>query len=442
MATSDASVNAVDQVRQDYQYDASVDGLLKQVYIPALNNTTFHATPLLEMFGDYGGTIDYVGNKIIKAFKHQGAGGFGGIPEGGTWVTGRKQKGFQGWTRIKFLNAFVSLTGPAAKTVRSGVGAYVDAISSAMDDTLKLARMNMERIVGGSGNGVICEFTAAAVDHATKRTGLVATSGTGGYTPVQWLQEGMRVDVCDDTSGTLETGGGGGEVSQIDYQAGTFSLQTDSSCTPTAGTTYLTLENAYGDVETEGTVTPNQCLEPNGLTNLVDDGSNFATIWNLTRTSYPHALKSSYDNSNVEIDEPQLMDWILDLVNIKQSTPTVLVTDPKSRLKYFQQFDQDRQFNTGVFDTSFGFRSLGITIDQYTMLLQSLSSLKPGTLFMLNTNDFKFAKATNGFEWAEEGGKVFRNYETKDAMYATAVNYMDFVCENPNGQFKANNLIY
>ncbi len=68
MATSAQTVNAIDQIRQDYQYSASVDGLLKNVYIPALNNTTFHATPLMEMFGDFGGVIDFASNKIIKGY--------------------------------------------------------------------------------------------------------------------------------------------------------------------------------------------------------------------------------------------------------------------------------------------------------------------------------------------------------------------------------------
>jgi hypothetical protein len=93
-------------------------------------------------------------------------------------------------------------------------------------------------------------------------------------------------------------------------------------------------------------------------------------------------------------------------------------------------------------DSMFGFKSIGVVIDQYSLLLQSLTSLTPGTLFMLNTNDFKYAKASNGFEWVDEGGRVLRNKEGSDNLFATAINYCEFVCENPNGQLKATGLAY
>ena len=455
MATSAQTVNAIDQIRQDYQYSASVDGLLKNVYIPALNNTTFHATPLMEMFGDFGGVIDFASNKIIKGFKHQGAGGFGAIPEGGAFVKGRDQKGFQGAERLRYLNAFVSLTGPAAKTVKVGAGAFVDGISNAMDDTLKLAKMNMERMIGGAGNGTLVSFQIAATSLATAQQATCIASGStmrGGYSRCQWLQEGMLVDMTTDESGTLVGASTQhGIVTNIDYAAGTFYLQYVTTATgagvaisQSASTTYyLTLRHAYGDIEIDGSVTANSCMEPNGLTNLVDDGNTYSTSWGLTRSTYAHSLESQQvAAASAELDEELLIGYILDLINYTQNVPNVLVTDPRSRLKYFTNRKEDRRFDMPTIDTIFGFKSIGVTIDQYTLILQSLTSLLPGTLFMLNTGDFKFAKATNGFEWQEFGGKIFRGYEAKDAMFATALNYMNFVCENPRGQLKVTGLSY
>ena len=474
--TTSNTATTIHQVRQDYQYDSSVDGLLKNVYIPALNNVTFHATPLMEMFGEFGGQVDFAANKIIKAFKHQGAGGFGAISEGGDWVKSRVQKGFQGAERIKYLNAFCSLSGPSARTVKAGAGGYVDAISSAMDDTLKLAKMQMERIIGGSGNGVVAQFTHGAIDEDAMANGeyvpsgagasgdtpvaLTGTAGTGGYTPCQWLQEGLRVHIMPTTEldGTIATSDFVIDnantralftVTNVDYAAGTFALKftpyvSSSTCdidADTAAAMSVVLENAYGEIETAGGVTIDQCLEPNGLSGLVAaDG----TIWGLTRTTYPWALKSTVEAAGgAELDEELLMGWILDLVNIKQSVPDVLVTSPKARLKYFSNRKEDRRFDTPIIDTPFGFRSTGVVIDQYTLMLQSLTSLKPDELYMLKTGDFKFVKATNGFEWVtNDAGGYFRQREGSDNMYASAVNYMNFVCENPNGQFKATGLSY
>jgi len=479
--TASNTQSVIDATRQSHQFSATVDGLLKNVYLPALNNTTFHSTPLMEMFGEFGGRIDFQGNQIIKAFKHRGAGGFGGISEGGDFVKGRTQKGFQGASRIKYLNAFFSLTGPAVRTVKAGAGAYVDSVSSAMDDTLRLARQQMERIVGGRGDGELARFTAGAVTEAeiiageyfpasgassTTPAELTGLAAAGGYSAAQWLQPGLRVNCVlkSELDGTVPSTDlfGPFEVENVDYEDGTYNLKyvgtSASDLTSLASADVsIVFEGAYGEVEAAGTVTADQCLELNGLYNLVSDGVDhstvtggidesidaYAKIWGLDRSSYKHALKSTVKaTGGTELDEEILMRWLLDLVNIKQSTPNVLVTDPLSRLKYFSNRKEDRRFDMKTMDSMFGFKSIGVVIDQYSLLLQSLTSLTPGTLFMLNTNDFKFAKASNGFEWIEDGGGVMRNKEGSDNQFATAINYCEFVCENPNGQLKATGLSY
>lgn len=478
--TASNVVTTIDQTRQDYQYNASIDGLLKQVYLPALNNVTFHAIPLVQMFGDFGGRIDFAGNKIIKAFKHQGAGGFGGISEGGDWVQGRKQKGFQGYERIKYLNAYVSLTGPAKRTVKQGPGAFVDALTSAMDDTLRLAQMQMERILGGAGTAELCRFAVGAADEAAMAVGeylkvvagitdttpaanCTASSG-GGYSQVQWLQPGMRVHAVKDgnfdseipTADWVQDANGARatfEVSMVDYDNNTFALKLVTPASGTAGaldvatemasdTVVLCLEGSYGEIEGAGAVDSDHCLEPNGLMNLIDDGTAYANIWNLARTTYPRALKSKFvAAASAELDEELMMGWIQDMKYIRGSVPNVCIVDPKSRIKYFSNKKEDRRFDMPVLNTSFGFQSLGVTIDDTTLILQSVGSLAPGTLMLINVGDFKWAKATDGFEWVTEGaGGMFRQKENSDNIYATAVNYCNLVCENPLGQMKVTGL--
>lgn len=482
-------ISTLDQTRQDFQYSSSVDGLLKNVYLPALNNVTFHATPLMEMFGDFGGKIDFMANKIIKAFKYQGAGGFGGIAEGGDWVKGRNQKGFQGEERIKYLNAYVSLTGPGARTVKRGEGGYVDAISSAMDDTLRLAKMQMERIIGGQGNGEMCRFAVGAANEAAQAIGeylkivagatdtteisnITAASG-GGYSLAQWLQPGMRVnlakDALFDADATIPTADfvqdsnsarAVYEIAAVNYDDGEFGLKLVTPSTGTAGTVdvatemandtiVMVLENAYGAIEADGGATADQCLEMNGLYNLISDGvqvgeTNFATIWGRNRTTagFKHSLKSKVVlAAGDELDEELMMRWILDMANIRQTVPNTMIVDPLARIKYFSNRKEDRRFDTAVLDTSFGFRSLAVTIDNYTLILQSLASLKPGTLFLINAGDFKYAKGTEGFEWVTDGPMgAFRQKEGSDNLYATAINYCNFVCENPRGQLKVTGL--
>ena len=462
MSSSIATPSDV-QRRLDYQYSTAVDGLLKEVYIPTLNNTIFHATPLLEMFGDFGGTIDYAGKRVIKAFKHQGAGGFGGISEGGDFVNGRKQKGFQGYEYLKYLNVYFDLTGPATKTVQAGQGAFVSAIQSAMDDTLKLARMNMERMVCGDGTGEVARFTpptayegtalttgqylpkdstAASDEYDSDTHTLTAISAAGGYTATQWLADGIRVYLTkyqDTNFGSSLIGPF--EVCYVDQSAGTFSLKYvgTSTCDVTSldgSGVYvsLVLESSYGEVETASGYTDKTCLEINGLANLVSDSGN---VWNLDRSTYPGSLKSKVEAAgNAELDEELMMTWLLDMVNIHQSVPNVVVTTPKAKLTYFSNLRDDRRFNTFMINQNTGYGRLGITVDQYSMYLETAASLAPGTMYMLNTSDFKWAKATDGFQWLESGGQIIRQKEGSDVVFASAVNYCNLVCENPRGQTK------
>jgi hypothetical protein len=478
------AVPSTPQARQDFQYSSTVDGLLKNVYIPALNNTIFHATPLLEMFGEFGGTIDFQGNKIIKAFKYQGAGGFRGISEGGDFVTPAKQKGFQGYERLKYLNIYFELTGPAALTVQSGEGAFVSAVQSAMDDTLKLGRMNMERMVAGRCSAEVARFTSAehtetamangeylpAAAEATDSSYLASTHDLtalktwGGYSGTAWLYNGLEVYlmVTADLTTALEDSNqdvvqstemaGPFEVEYVDHINGTFALKytgtdalnlTDDSAAHIelgAESVSLVLSDSYGQIEDAGGTDANRCLEINGLLNLVDDGGY---IWNLARSTYPNSLKSRVvDADAAELTEDYLTLILLDQVNLQQNTPNVVVTSPKAKQTYFTNVKDDRQFNTFIMDSQTGYRRLGVTIDSYSMYLETIASLPSDHLLMLNTGDFKWARATDGFKWIESGGQILRPKESSDNIFGTAVSYCNLVCENPRGQTKVEDIEY
>ena len=56
---------------------------------------------------------------------------------------------------------------------------------------------------------------------------------------------------------------------------------------------------------------------------------------------------------------------------------------------------------------------------------------------MINTEDFAFATMTNGYEWLTPGGRILQQKEASDNQFATAVNYMQFVCYDPARQLKA-----
>jgi len=89
------------------------------------------------------------------------------------------------------------------------------------------------------------------------------------------------------------------------------------------------------------------------------------------------------------------------------------------------------------------YTGLGIQLGPKQLMLTALASVPSGYAFMLNTADFAFMRppGMSGFKWlTSEGGRVLRQLEGSDNQFATAVDYLQFVCLDPGKQVKLHSI--
>ncbi len=446
------------------------EGLLKDVYLPGLTDTVFNDPSFSGLIKRSSGQIDYKGQKIIRGFKTQRGGGVGAFAEGGDFVTNVPMGGEQGYEKLKYLNAYFSLTGPTIKAAKQGAGSFVDVVSDTFDDVITNAKNDFERQIVGDGTGKVCELTDS--DRSGDGAGAAYEVTGDAYFDTQFLIEGQKYEVVtmDYTDTTTFIVRRTYDVTNYEVTAGTLTKGNKYASTAVRGT--VAWDEAILDGgEHDASVTSDQkiivirskaytgvasagCLEINGLQNLVTDAGDhsgdtdgmneetatvFANTWNRALSTHGY-LKSNVQSVQGELDEETLLAWLMDMRYSYQANPNLLVVSPRAMLRFFSnEMDTPRRFNTmEAIEWTAGYKGMGIQLGDRKLMLTSIGSLPSSKAFMINTNDFAFAEMTNGYEWVNQGGgRVLTQKEGSDNKFAAAVSYMNMVCNDPQRQLKA-----
>ena len=440
----------------DFHNTTNFDGLLKEVYLPALNDVTFNDAKFTALIGDMGSeSIDYEGQRIVHTFKTQRAGGVGAIPEGGDFVKSIGMKGKQVTETIRYLNAYFEITGPAVKAVKEGKASFVSATADSLNDMMITAKNDFERQLVGTGNGS-CGKVRSIVDFPTDANTKAIDVDGSAYFDTQFLRQGQRIKIYSADLDTERTSTDGvlvitsvtrGSKYSATRVYGTITLERLD------GANFSSITTAVGDIivnenSIEGTGSDAECIEVNGLQALVSDGAEasgaYKTIWGQDRTlaSYWYLKSQLEDHNDATLNEASLLGWMMDLEFQNQANPNLLMCSPRAMLEYFNTTIGDsstgyRQFNTNsAMSWTGGVVGMGIQLGHKNLMLTSLSSCPTGNVFMLDTNAFKFAKMTAGWDWLTPGGAIMNQKEASDNQFATAVNYCQFLCLDPFKQLK------
>lgn len=438
----------------------SLDGLLKNVYLPTLVSNTYNDTSLTAFIKRDASQMPGGGNQIVSFFLTQWASGVGAISEGGSFVRSVPLKGKQGTENVKFLNNYLELTGPIIQAAERGVKSQVDAVRKSFETNIMATKNNMDRMLAGSGDGVLA--TVSNVDNIGG-SGYVTVTGRG-YSASQYLQVGTRVNIITYSAALLITAivdinSGNthiGVVTRIDddLSARTANIYIEDESAGNAidngGTDDTSVgdviisENAYGTITASSTAIAD-ILEINGLQNLISDGvqnsettDNFKTIWGLDRTSViQFELKSLLKSIAQELDEEVLLSIILDMTFSRQARPNMLAVSPRSELKYFTNQKDDRRFSTmGPLNLDLGFTKNAITLHNTKLVLTSLAAIPDDLIYIFNTNDLAFA-SNSPMRWLlGDGNSVLVQSHTGDKKFASAVEYVQFILNSPRHAFK------
>lgn len=439
----------------DLDNSAAWDGLLKDVYLPGLTETVFNDpsfTALIQQLGPED--ITYEGQRVIHAFQTQRSAGVGPITEGGSFVSSVPVKGKQGYERLKYLNNYIELSGPLIATASSKAASFENAVSAHFRTNMLSAKNDFERQLMGKGDGEICE-----VNDATP-TGSATISFAGdAFFDTQFAEPGMEVEFRNDASNFALRQSIDGTNDYAVISSVTKGSKTSGSTTAGTITFSATISAAVADGDmmvrrncyptTPGADWYDDCREINGLRNLVSDATNnsettgnYDYIWTIDRSAAGYEYLQSYlQNVNAELDEENLLGALMMLKAQYQGNPNLLLVSPRVLNDYFVGSAGPsgmRRFNTNTaMSWVGGYTGLGIQLGNTELMLTSLASVPNGYIYMINTKDFAFCTASNGYKWIlGDGNNVLQQSHTKDTKFASAVNYLQFVCFDPGRQYK------
>lgn len=436
----------------------TLNGLLKDVYTPGINNTLFFDNKFTRLIEPAAAQLDATGRRIIGAFKTRRSGGVGPMTEGGTFRRSVPIDGIQGWEWLKYANMYVEFTGPALATVIQGEGAYIDLVNDHITDLITAEKLNMERILMGNGTGKL-----ATIDTPVHGASTLTIDGDAFFDS-QFIEVGTWIEIRK-SDGTLRTTAFGAGTPITTQAAQVIAIargnkRTGTKCVLTldrtvdvntgVGTTSATdkdmicREGAYGII----CGTTSGCLEQNGLDNLISDGvtsgetgDSYKYIWGKDRTLAANkCLASIVHNIGGELDEDNLLTLLTEVEYQHQASPNLFVITPRAAVKYFSNSRDDRRFNVvDAMDVSMGFGRQSIQLGDKKVYLTAISSVPVGKGFLINNSDFAFIRppSMRGYKWlTDNGGSILQQKEQSDTKFASAVAYWQFTCQKPDKQVK------
>lgn len=318
---------------------------------------------------------------------------------------------------IKHFYKQIEITGYAMEVSERSVGAYLKLLQGETEGAINDARYELNRQGYGDKTGNLTEITADGANTVT-------------VSSVQYLRVGMYIDLVN--KGTDAVLAQRRKITAINTTTKVVTYD-GADATAVAGTHVVC-------------VTGNWKKDINGLTNIIDDGTTYATLHNINRTTAGNEYWQGklYDGSALTFDEDQGMQ-ILDDVATEGFETEIIISTRGIRRRYVNTLKAQKRFNDGMSGVLHGgfktidFNGIPLTIDD---------QCPKGNMWFLRPSDFAwFWLGSNDFRWLRRDGKILRmvlgagtNGEDRDNWRATLYRFHDLACTRTKTQARLKNL--
>ena len=300
---------------------------------------------------------------------------------------------------LKNLFGQIELSDKAIRASQNSVGAFVNLLNAEMEGLLGASKFNFGRMLYGDGSGVITYTTDDVTGNA-----LYVDS-------VKGLMEGMTIDVyTPDEIKNVEISGA--RIETIDRMNKTIYISKVANSTCEGGS-LICVQGSKGN-------------ELTGLEAIFGEDD----IYGLCRGDYSFLTPYvSYQEGGVTVSAIQ--DAIDAIEENAGSTIDFIICSYDVRKGYVDSMASTRT-NVDYMTIDGGYKALSyagvpVVADRF---------VKDGTMYLLNSADFKLHQLCD-WRWLEgEGGTVLHQVPGKPAYTATLVKYADLLCERPMGQAK------
>lgn len=371
---------------------------LKSVYLNVVaDQLNVGVNPLLAKIEQT--TSDVWGKEIVKLVPYGINGGIGAGTETGDLPAPAANNYDRFKLELKNLYGTIELSDKAVRASQSNTGAFVNLLNAEMEGLLKASKFNLGRMLYGDGSGklAICEENAGNV---------IALDS------VRNVMEGMVIDVYSKTAGTAYSDLKGVRIVSVDRVNKTIALSSTVSTNV-----------AEGDVVTV------QGSKENELTGL---GAIFSdkALYGLSREGRSWLKPKQYANVG-SINTSKIQSAIDYIDEVAGSQVDFIVCSYDVRRAYLDYLALTRT-NVDYMNLDGGFKALSYN----GIPLIADRFVESGTMFLLNSGDFKLHQLCDWRWLAGDNGKVIKQKAGSAAYGATLVKYADMICDKPVGQAK------
>lgn len=373
---------------------------LKSVYLNVVaDQLNVGVNPLLAKIEQT--TSDVWGKEIIKLVPYGINGGIGAGTESGDLPTPAANNYDRFKLELKNLYGTIELSDKAIRASQSNTGAFVNLLNAEMEGLLKASKFNLGRMLYGDGSGILatCEAEGSSANKIK-------------VDKVNNLMEGMVVDVYSKTSGTVYSDLKGVRITAIDRE---------NNAVTVSGTVTSSVQD--GDTVTV------QGSKENELTGL---GAIFSdkALYGLAREGRSWLQPKHYENVGA-ISSAKIQSAIDFIDEVAGSQIDFIVCSYDVRRAYLDYLALTRT-NIDYMNLDGGFKALSYN----GIPLIADRFVDSGTMYLLNSKDFKMHQLCD-WRWLEgDNGKVIKQKAGSATYSATLVKYADMICDKPIGQAK------
>lgn len=379
---------------------AAAQEALKLFYLPGLQYQFNNSTPVMSVLERDSESV--VGDKIVMALRYGRTGGIGNRADDGNLPTPNSRKTKQAQWDTKNIFAQIQISDKTMRASRSSKGAFVSLLEADLDDAVTDGKDNMSRQAFGDGKGILTKTKA----NGTATVTLLVDS-------VQYLAEGMLIDVCDDTGNVLA-----GEREVLVVDDSNNSVKISGVAITTAATNILTVAGSYG-------------RELTGLGAIFTDNN---VLYNVDR-SQNKWFNTTQFAINGEISEIALQKGE-DEVDRKAGGKTNFYAASYGVRRAYQNLLLATKTITNVMKLQGGWDVLTyngkpFTADKYAPAGE-LKGLDLSTMRLYEMMDW---------DWLDEDGNVLSRIQGKPVWGATLARYCDLGCSKPKANFRLTGLV-
>ncbi|MBR2341822.1 MAG: phage major capsid protein [Clostridia bacterium] len=374
----------------------TADSALKSFYLDAVVDAlNIEANPFLAQIEK--STSDVVGKDVRRVVRYGVNGGVNAGTEAGALPAASDGNYAQFVLPLKNLYGTIEISDKALRA-SNGDGAFVNLLNEEMNSLIKSASYNLGRMLYGDGSGKLGTVSAYANNVLTLDS-------------VKAIAEGIIVDVYDK-SGAIVQAASGRKVVSIDRAAKKITL---------GGATIPTDAIASGySIYVQGS----KDNEITGLKAIFSD----ADIYGNSRAG-KNWLKPYMMNEVGAIDELTVQTAIDEIEEASGSKIDFIVCSwgvKRALAKHFK----DTSVNVQMVEIKGGYKAMSfngipVVADRFC---------PEGTMYLLNSKDFKLHQLCD-WQWLEgEDGKVLKQVPGTPVFAATLVKYAELLCDRPCGQ--------